>query len=59
MRGGRFPRVDRRAIRCAMSTLRETDLYPPVKLFLEAQGFEVKAEIGAADVVARRGDEPP
>lgn len=39
--------------------MRETDLYPPVKAFLEAQGFEVKAEVGAADVVAVRGAEPP
>lgn len=42
-----------------MGTLKETDLYPPVKAFLEAQGYEVKAEIGAADVVACRGDEAP
>jgi len=38
---------------------RETDLYPPVKTFLEAQGYVVKGEIGAVDVVAVRGDEPP
>lgn len=31
---------------------RETDLYPPIKAFLESQGYEVKSEIGAADVVA-------
>lgn len=39
--------------------MRETDLYPPVKAFLEGQGYEVKAEVGPADVVALRGDEPP
>ena len=39
--------------------MRETELYPPVKAFLEGQGYEVKAEIGPADVVAVRGDEPP
>jgi len=38
---------------------KETDLYPPLKRFLQAQGYEVKAEIGAADVVALRGDEAP
>lgn len=37
----------------------ETALYAPVKAFLEAQGFEVKAEIGPADVVALRGGEAP
>jgi len=37
----------------------ETDLYPPIKKFLEGQAYEVKAEVGAADVVACRGDEPP
>lgn len=37
----------------------ETELYAPVKAHLEAQGYEVKAEVGAADVVAcREGDEP-
>lgn len=39
------------------SNLRESDLYPPVKTYLERQGFEVKGEVGAADVVARRGDD--
>ena len=38
---------------------RETDLYEPVKTFLEGQGYCVKGEIGAVDVVAMRGDEPP
>lgn len=38
---------------------RETDLYPPVKSYLEAQGYEVKGEVGAVDVVGvRAGDEP-
>lgn len=37
----------------------EQDLYPPVKALLERQGYTVKGEVGAADVVARRGDEPP
>src|SRR6187402_3789350 len=39
--------------------MRETDLYEPIKRFLEHQGYVVKAEIGAADVVGVRGDEPP
>lgn len=39
--------------------LRESDLYLPVKAFLEAQGYTVKSEIGHLDVLARRGDEPP
>lgn len=38
---------------------RESDLYPGIKAYLEAQGYEVKAEIGACDVMACRGDEPP
>ena len=33
----------------------ETDLYAPIKRFLTAQGYEVKAEVGACDVVAVRG----
>ena len=39
--------------------MRETELYAPIKAFLEGQGYEVKAEVGAADVVAcRDADEP-
>ena len=38
---------------------REEQLYPPIKALLERQGYEVKGEVGAADVVARRGDEDP
>src|SRR5262249_23935050 len=37
----------------------ESDLYAPVKAFLEAQGYEVKAEVTGCDVVGTRGDEPP
>lgn len=38
---------------------REQDLYPPIKALLERQGYAVKGEVGAADVVALRGGEPP
>lgn len=50
MRGGGLGHVGR---------MKETELYPAVKAFLEAQGYEVKAEVGAVDVMAVRGDEPP
>ncbi|KUJ79557.1 DUF2161 domain-containing phosphodiesterase [Ruegeria profundi] len=37
---------------------REQDLYPPIKALLERQGYTVKGEVGAADIVAvRNGDE--
>ena len=42
-----------------MSRVRETDLYPPIKTFLEDQGYIVKSELGGVDVVAVRGAEPP
>ncbi|MCX7558854.1 DUF2161 family putative PD-(D/E)XK-type phosphodiesterase [Sulfitobacter sp. F26204] len=42
-----------------MTKPRETDLYPPIKAFLEDQGYVVKSEVGAADVVAVRAEEPP
>ena len=35
--------------------IRETDLYEPVKQLLEGQGYEVKGEVGSADVVGCRG----
>ena len=39
--------------------MKETDLYLPVKAWLEGQGFEVKAEVGAVDVMACRAGEDP
>ncbi len=39
--------------------MREADLYPALKAYLQAQGYTVKAEVGACDIMARRGDEPP
>ena len=37
----------------------ETDLYAPVKVLLEGQGYEVKGEVKGCDAVGVRGDEPP
>lgn len=43
----------------AKTGIKETDLYLPVKKLLEAQGYTVKGEVGAADIVAvREGDDP-
>lgn len=36
----------------------ESALYAPIKALFERQGYAVKGEVGAVDVVARRGDEP-
>ncbi len=38
--------------------MKEADLYPDLKRYLEAQGYVVKAEVGACDILARRRDEP-
>jgi hypothetical protein len=37
----------------------ETELYLPVKRFLERLGFTVKGEIGGCDLVGLSGDDPP
>ncbi|NQT62164.1 MAG: hypothetical protein HQ556_04325 [Candidatus Marinimicrobia bacterium] len=37
--------------------MQEIDLYPPLKTYLENQGYEVKSEILNCDVVALRKDE--
>ncbi|MEM9910843.1 MAG: DUF2161 family putative PD-(D/E)XK-type phosphodiesterase [Pseudomonadota bacterium] len=37
----------------------ETDLYPPVKAWFEALGYQVKSEIGPLDVMALRPGEEP
>ncbi len=39
--------------------MREADLYPALKAYLSGQGYEVKAEVGDCDILARRGDDPP
>lgn len=39
--------------------MRESELYAPVKALLQRQGYEVKGEVGAADIVARRDGAPP
>lgn len=38
---------------------KETELYGPVKAFLQRQGYEVKGEVGACDVVGCRDGEDP
>jgi len=42
-----------------MTNTQETALYAPVKDWLEALGYEVKSEVGPADVVALRGGDAP
>lgn len=38
--------------------MKESDLYPPLKLYLESQGYEIKGGIGHRDVFAIRNAEP-
>ena len=38
--------------------MREADLYPALKAYLTAQGYDAKAEVGDCDILARRGAEP-
>lgn len=42
-----------------MSKISETELYAPVKRFLEGMGFETKAEIGAVDVMGVQPEKDP
>lgn len=37
--------------------VRETDLYPPLKSWLEKNGYTVHSEVLGCDIAARRGDE--
>ena len=41
------------------AAFQETDLYAPIKSLFEDQGYEVKGEVGPADIVAVREDEEP
>jgi len=47
------------AVEDDMAGIQETDLYPPVKTWLEAMGYEVKAEVGPVDVMACRDGVDP
>jgi hypothetical protein len=42
-----------------VAIMREVDLYPPLKSYLEGQGYEVKGEILNCDVVALRPEASP
>ncbi len=39
--------------------MKESDLYPPLKRFLESQGYDVKGEVHDCDALAVRGEEAP
>ncbi len=39
--------------------MKESDLYPPLKRFLESQDYEVKGEVHDCDAMAVRGKETP
>lgn len=39
--------------------MKETEIYAPVKAYLEGQGYEVKSEVKDCDLVAIRGTEDP
>ena len=39
--------------------MKESDLYQPLKTYLEVQGYEVKGEVHNCDVLAVRGNERP
>ena len=43
----------------ALALMKETELYAPIKTYLQGQGYEVKAEIKDCDLVAVRGLEEP
>ncbi|QWU17785.1 hypothetical protein SAMN04487895_105203 [Paenibacillus sophorae] len=42
-----------------MAVRHETELYAPLKIFFEQQGYEIKGEVRSCDLVGVRGDEEP
>ncbi len=42
-----------------MAIKSETELYAPVKAYLEQLGYEVRGEVRHCDLVAVREEEPP
>ncbi len=49
-------RISEEAKRISPQSFRETDLYPPVKRYLEYQGYTVRGEVRDCDVVACKAD---
>ena len=43
---------------CKRRSMKEVDLYVPVKCFFQDLGYVVKSEVGAVDIMAVRGVEP-
>ena len=41
----------------SLSALKETELYPPLKAWLNAQGYTVRGEVGRCDIAAEKGGE--
>ncbi len=39
--------------------MKESDLYAPIKTFLETLGYQVKAEVGAADMMGMKAGQEP
>lgn len=54
---GDHPAIKKQPLACPVPL--ETELYAPVKAFLEGQGYVVKGEVRQCDLVAVRGKEPP
>ena len=50
---------ERSAHAIALTLMKETELYAPIKTYLEGQGYDVKAEVKDCDLVAVRGMEDP
>jgi hypothetical protein len=48
---------DRMGGKARVACTRETELYAPVRAWLEAQGYRVRSEVLGCDVVATRGDD--
>lgn len=51
--------VSKRARLLPANAITEVELYPPVKSFLERQGYVVRSEVRGCDLVARRSNEEP
>ena len=49
--------MPKKSTKSTVTKPKETDLYLPIKTLLEGQGYEVKGEIGKADVVGVRLDD--
>jgi len=52
-----LPSAEKRKSIAGVATIKESELYNPIKIYLEKQGYIIRGEVQECDLVALKGDE--